>query len=69
MTDCYKIIITEIKDKVRLHLEVKRKYPFVYKIKTGLIKEGEFMTAYGIDEAQKALKILTEAGAAAKIEK
>ena len=67
--DQFKIVITEITDKVLLHLNVKRKFPFIYKKRLGLIKEGEFVTSYGIAEAQRVHKILSTSGARVKIEK
>lgn len=67
MTERFRITITDVVDAVKLHLYVKRNFPIVYKIKSGLISTGEFCTAYGIVEAQRIYKALESAGAKVKI--
>ena len=67
-TTPYRITITEIDNPVLLHLNVKKTFPVIYRRKAGSIKIGEFVINYGIDEAQKTLKLLTDSGAKAKIE-
>lgn len=65
----FRIIVTDIYDKVGFHLSIKREYPFLYKKKNGLITTGDLMVSIGLTEAQKTLNFINKSGAKARIEK